>query len=64
MHIRIVILLISCFFIISCDDSEKSKTKNVEFFSYKTPCTGVFQKLCLVTHNTDKDVNEFFYDSI
>lgn len=64
MHARIVILLISCFFIISCDDSETTKTETMELLSYKSPCQGFFQMLCLVTHDSDNDVNGFFYDSI
>jgi hypothetical protein len=64
MHARIVILLISCLFIISCDDSETINTESMDLLSYKTPCQGITQLLCLVTHDSDNDVNSFFYDSI
>ncbi|MGS0497134.1 DUF4377 domain-containing protein [Pseudoalteromonas mariniglutinosa] len=63
MHIRIVILLITCLLIISCDDDNDTSSLDTKTFaSHKTPCVGVSQQLCLIIQ--DDDVGSYFYDSI
>lgn len=50
---------------VSCGDSsddQEVEQISIQFMSYKKPCYGLFQKLCLVESNDDSLLN--FYDSI
>ncbi|SDK44856.1 protein of unknown function [Ferrimonas sediminum] len=63
MHTRIVLLLITSFLIISCDDDNNTSSLETKTLaSYKRPCVGVSQQLCFITQ--DGDVDSYLYDSI
>lgn len=64
MSTRIVFLLLSSLFVMSCGDSNESKNESIELLSYKAPCFGVAQKLCLIEYDRSNASQSYFYDSI
>jgi hypothetical protein len=64
MFKRIVFLVISGLFIMGCESSSESKTVYQEVLSYKTPCIGVEQMLCLTSTNATTGNIELFYGAI
>ena len=78
MSIQRSVILISCFIVMSCQnnnnltvddiksnqDSADSKTESIQVLSYKQPCSGVMQRLCLLVVAGDDNEPVLFYDDI
>jgi hypothetical protein len=55
-----IMLLLTCFLIVSCGGNSDSKIEEIGFKSYMYPCYGMSQRLCLIEIDDDGR----FYDSI
>lgn len=80
MNLQIFPILLICFLAVSCIDNETTETERMKpepsggsavadgeylnVVSYKAPCQGVAQQLCILTYDTDADVKGNFYNSI
>ena len=61
---RIFIILISLIFTTACEKGNNTKTEEMTILSYKTPCSGLRQRLCYLVKSNNADETTLFYNSI